>query len=396
MSNLDNYKSDTLMLIVGSNPLPNYVAAMLLAKDNARLVLIHTDKTKNYAERIFECLQHEKPNLQKALLVPINAANGSQIFNSLDKYLSSYIGNDFRGTLGLNFTGGTKAMAVYIYDWVKNNVRDNITTPIFSYLDSRTYSMFINEENEFIPPIRVLNSVDVTIPQLIQLQRLKITQLIKEPQWADEAGQIIKLITDNPKEWESCKKGIKSENQKNKYDKYINEYECQSNLDDGKIVSSISDIYDVTKKDNQWINGGFLEDYVLNCVRQIADECNLTDYGKNIVVKSDEPGESKNFEFDVAFTRGYQLFGISCTAANEIKRCKPKLFEAYIRARQMGGDEARVALVCFYDRTNEIRRLQKQLEDEWDVEGKIKVFGKDDIPKLKNKLRDWINYVGRD
>ena len=93
-----------------------------------------------------------------------------------------------------------------------------------------------------------------------------------------------------------------------------------------------------------------------------------------------------DFEFDVAAMRGYQLFGISCTTSSKKCRTKPRVFEAFIRAHQLGGDEARVGLVCGYPRP---RELEREIEKSWDAAGKLRVFGPGEFANLKDHLGAW-------
>ena len=53
----------------------------------------------------------------------------------------------------------------------------------------------------------------------------------------------------------------------------------------------------------------------------------------------------------------------------------------------MGGDEARIGLVCCYDLPGQ---LQREVEEEWFAKGRVKVFGMNDLLDLPAKLRDWI------
>ena len=94
----------------------------------------------------------------------------------------------------------------------------------------------------------------------------------------------------------------------------------------------------------KYLDGFRLEHHVLKQIKDITDQNSIKDYGLNFKVPL--PGTQQGFEFDVAFTRGYQLFAISVSTTSIRELCKLKLFEAYLRARQMGGDEARVALIC--------------------------------------------------
>ena len=87
--------------------------------------------------------------------------------------------------------------------------------------------------------------------------------------------------------------------------------------------------------------------------------------------------------------RGYQLFALSCTSSDDKGLCKSKLFEAYRRARQMGGDEARVALVCYSDKPDKIKQsFISQIND-----SRVMVFGSKHIENLADELKIWIKEV---
>lgn len=108
---------------------------------------------------------------------------------------------------------------------------------------------------------------------------------------------------------------------------------------------------------------------------------------KQISKRTTEGNKKRNFQLDVALTFGYQLFAFSCMASERKSSCKEHLLEVYVRARQLGGDEARVALVCGYENT---RELQDEIEDEWFTEGRIRVFGMTELADLQNHIRRWL------
>lgn len=90
---------------------------------------------------------------------------------------------------------------------------------------------------------------------------------------------------------------------------------------------------------------------------------------------------------DVIAIRGYQLFAFSCSTDTQKGRLKLKLFEAYIRAQQLGGDEARAALVSCSDDPD---RLEQEMRRDVDPEGRIKVFGRKHFADLSTHIREWI------
>ncbi|WP_017662277.1 hypothetical protein [Baaleninema simplex] len=72
---------------------------------------------------------------------------------------------------------------------------------------------------------------------------------------------------------------------------------------------------------------------------------------------------------------------------HKLRRPKQKLFEAHLRARQLGGDEARVALVCCYDFPEYIKdEVRFAIPDK-----KIQVFGRQDLANLADGIDDWID-----
>jgi hypothetical protein len=105
--------------------------------------------------------------------------------------------------------------------------------------------------------------------------------------------------------------------------------------------------------------------------------------------KNSDHREGDKFDLDAAAMIGYQLFAFSCIATQDAKApLKHHLFEILIRAQQLGGEEARVALVCC---VNDPQQVQAEVEQDWLVTGKIKVFGRPDLLILKDRLRDWFD-----
>jgi hypothetical protein len=89
---------------------------------------------------------------------------------------------------------------------------------------------------------------------------------------------------------------------------------------------------------------------------------------------------------------GYRLFAISAMNTTDGQKAKDHLMEIFVRARQIGGDEAHFGLVC---RIEDPASLQENVEETWDATGKIRVFGRDQLPDLANELREWIRTANR-
>ena len=71
----------------------------------------------------------------------------------------------------------------------------------------------------------------------------------------------------------------------------------------------------------------------------------------------------KHFELDVVGVLGHQIVVVSCTVDSDQKVIKQKGMEVILRARQLGGDEARAIVLCSATR-NATEGIQKELHDE--------------------------------
>jgi len=140
------------------------------------------------------------------------------------------------------------------------------------------------------------------------------------------------------------------------------------------------------KKWCKFLSGGWLEIWCGTLVREVLN-------GSEVYVGIDcKRLNGRQFEIDVAVVRGHRLYVISCTTDNKIGMCKSKLFEVALRARQLGGDLARSALVCLLHggdgRGPYVAQLRQDVTDIWDAPNTPQVFGLDD-------LREWAGTNGR-
>ena len=99
----------------------------------------------------------------------------------------------------------------------------------------------------------------------------------------------------------------------------------------------------------------------------------------------------KHFELDVVAVLGYQVVVVSCSVTDEHSRIKLKAMEAYHRAKQLGGDEARAVVLCVAT-DHDVDNIQKELKDETGTKDPLQVWGKcnmtDLCQKFKELLRD--------
>jgi hypothetical protein len=467
-SELDNHKVDHLFLLIGENPLPNYVAARLMLKEDGTVYMVHTTKTFTRFQLLEK--QLKKFNIK---VIPVSLGNAEADGYAIRKKIKEKIRHKgqhdgkllLTGRIGLNYTGGTKAMSVHAYQAF---IELGLTDCVFSYLDSRKLSMYIDKEKEPIsialalspPPsldeilalhklswnennLPVSHSLNPSAAKNfvdIYMQKGSITK-----QWGEWCNVVFARTKDGKGYWKEddkmpdlSKLQIVLERQKklevgeeilaalreqlqDKSENEINfiiskikntkkiynleipaeirnvlEHDLQCISEDLLSVSKVKDVFGVPRLSQacSWLSsGGWLEDYVFSQVEKVAEKYSLTEIKMSLHIKDpinkEDPDRGDQFEFDVVFLRGYQIFGISCTSGDNYQLCKQKLFEAYIRARQLGGDEARVALVCFSDKPTE--QIKQELDFDTD-DPKIEVFGRSDLEPtgFAKKLNDWI------
>ncbi|NES18969.1 MAG: hypothetical protein F6K41_08580 [Symploca sp. SIO3E6] len=448
-SELEQYQVDHLFLLVGENPLPNYVAAKTLLKQGGKPYLVFTEHTQKPAKRLQDIL-----GLGDNETVPLdnNESNPWEIQKRIRAKIKDIQDNRDNVQFGLNYTGGTKAMAVHAYQALLQprleGARYKLNPePIFSYLDSRQLKMLIDQQANPMPLDIPKELLDFSLDKLFKLHGFKLS---KPPKTEVTFPDLVEAIVNHQSEWKTWssevlsleareKEEIGSVQNNNKPEKIIKLGDLKNapelreiELHLQKLPQVITDIMQqknllteqgclsIQKIENseiipkpskprrkypgeicKWLEGVWLEDYVLQTLKNIQQEeqeeidNNKKEEEERLI---DEVGMSFNFpenadigyfEFDVAFLRGYQLFALSCTTDTEPGLCKLKLFEAYRRARQMGGDEARVALICCCDKPENIKKgFRSQIPDK-----KVNVFGSGHLANLSAELKAWIKEV---
>ena len=98
----------------------------------------------------------------------------------------------------------------------------------------------------------------------------------------------------------------------------------------------------------------------------------------------------KPFELDVVAVLGYQIVVVSCTVGTGHDQTKQKGMEAILRARQLGGDEARAIVLCgAHPDTAEL--IEDELKDEMGSASEpLQVWGRDRWRGLSNRFYQYL------
>jgi len=391
MNDVQRFQSEHLFLLMGTNPLPNYVAAKLLRKPDGHVYLVHTDETTEIADRLIAALEL---GLDNATKIPVKEAEGDDIFAQVTKYADNKQG------VGLNYTGGTKTMAVHAYRAIEQNCPE----AVLSYLDARTLSLFMEPRHSSAQKILVDRAYQVRLSELLALHGYRLPTVRQTPIQSEICKALAKIHSDSAafEQWRKWtgQQTLQDLPDSVQYPLLQDVVAAFHHLGNGDATPEvIAQALDPASKwtsleqCRKWFSGDWLEEYTLwACIEAKSKDPNLYgDFGIDLKPKGPK---KRVFQFDVAVMRGYQLFAISCIASDRKDKCKGHLFEAYVRARQMGGDEARIGLVCCAPKDNPDNNpsmIQSEVEETWDAKGKVRVFGAKHLPDLPAYMQDWFN-----
>ena len=430
----EDRKVDHLILLVGGNPLPNAVAGRLLVRDGGRITLVHSADTKSIANDLETWFaENQLPNVTPEEVIESNAEDiHTEVHNIINK----------NERTGLNYTGGTKTMAVHAHRAFRD-ILGKSAAQMSSYLDSQKLRLIFDDGhyydaiNNLPAPFKLQDFIDLHAslrinpcnPPLTSAW-LPETSLALAKGWQNSlpstwkkwyGNHIEPLKQSHPRHdlndpatgiligwryqhWQD-KVHLNATNvpfpkgkigRKLKQELILAGYSSDlSDLNLGQaynVLATPSTILPDCPSDFEmeelcaWLDAKWLEHYVASCLEK-SGLFNSVYIGVETILEEDKE-YPVCFELDVVGIRGYQLFAISCTTSDGF-HVKKKLFEIATHARQLGGDEARIALVCTNNKPSHI-----QSESRATIDKHIRVFGSNHLRNLQNALTAWVE--GRD
>jgi len=324
-------KCDTLILLVGSNPLPNYITARILEPKN--VVLLYTPQTKDVA-------QYLESNFREISIdvLPPFAVDGADPRSTRDVLMRVEVDNP---KTFLNYTGGTKVMAAHARMAFRERGGSDSQA---SYLDEREGVLRFDDGYEI--HLKDQSDLDLTIERIARLHGIKVTpdEYALSP---EKAREIATEVLKNP--------ALKGQYGPSKWLEVL-------------VADLISEITGSEPKRN--LHCEFIRS---ENKREFEIDVSVIRGHRLYVVSCTTSGKSDKSEKD-----------------NKVAKAKSKLFEVAIRSRQLGGDLARSALVCLVDLVEKgdnkglyIDQLAQDVESVWDSPNKPRVFG-------AAHLREWL------
>ena len=384
-----------LLLLVGSNPLPNFLAAVILKPET--ICLLYTPETAPVKNRLKEAFR-KRSNGWKINEQPIkDAADPLSIRKSIP---------EITGETHLHYTGGTKPMAAHalmaFHD--KGGTDDRA-----SYLDEKKGILRFDDDN--VKPIDLSKeNLELSIREILGLHGIGLKSIGSERQGDsdlptdDQAKIIASMLLNDPSIaatlYHKVSEMPESITKAKEQPLNISEYIPDLGISTFPLESWNGKKYETWYR---FLRGVWFEYWCGELVKKIAGDGTVS---IDIQCKRDDKAE-REFQIDVALVRGHRLYVISCTTeAEDINICKNKLFEVGIRARQLGGDLARAAMVSLIH--GKIRQkkqdvlkidlLKGDIADLWESPNQIKAYGLDNVrawvgthgdPKVHD-LKQWL------
>ncbi|BCX03535.1 MAG: hypothetical protein KatS3mg053_1473 [Candidatus Roseilinea sp.] len=394
MSDLERYRTDHLILLVGGNPLPNYVAARVLGKKGGTLHLVHSQKSYKIAQRLDKCFRapaegnHLAGGFGSIEFIQVGEDEPSDIYNKVHE-LAQRLGS----SVGLNYTSGNRPMSVHAYEAVK----DACAKAQFSYLDAGRLEMLVFDARRVSHRFRADPLLSMRLETLLQLQGLEASSIAPSdtPVQPGLAASLAELHStpEGEKAWfewrrtgsDGWKKLPKGQPRLKGVEAALEQL-CGGDPTPDCVAQALG--YTDLSSSTEWWKSKWLEHYVFAELQEAIKGREDTHDAWMGVKRKRQDFENRDFELDVVVMRRYQLFVFSCIVSHQAQACKDHLMEAYVRARQAGGDEARVGLVCTSDQPE---ALQREIVGDLDAGGKIRVFGRGDLLSLADRIRDWLD-----
>lgn len=419
--------SNVLILLIGGNPLPNYVTAKYMLDETRndkeflpvpdKFILLHSNTTIKYAQKIKEKMRLS--GYDPFANLGDNERSRKTIIEAVINKLNKLQNKCAITSIHLNYTGGTKPMAVHTYNGIIDfcdickKEENKIVKPIFSYLDPVQFKLVLDESgngypNEMGTDLR--DKVKLQIEDLFDIHVMKYEKKGDLATFKDNeldirkfSGDILKSFEGRDPVWPVKFFILKEKKKKVRIDgiKDLNEQFFFQGINED--IPSLSHFFKNDKFDlelqeaektftelTKFMSGIWLEDFIVDIIKGLKKE-NKIAYDE--IYKSVHATYNKReLEVDIIVMKGYQMFLFSCTTYERAGEVKGKAFEAIFRAEQLGGDHATAITVsCIKN----VDLVVNDLKSFGDLQERYKLIGLQDLMNIKELEENLTLIIGK-
>lgn len=422
-----------LVLLVGMNPLPNWVVfrSLLSAAPYEQLkpekvLLVHSHDNVDTAG--------ELEGRIRSLNVPvvrIPLANARDRNDVMARVLQGYDDHAGGHRLHLNYTGGTKEMVVSAYAATIRAAEHSPNAALFSYLDVSRHCLRWYSDGDSGISTDLRTVVHVGLADLLALHRRELDrEPPSSPIWPNTAEALFQVFTGDGEGKEAYRfwrwrefisdgtlerpvragdlggpllPGNKLRNRriiKLPLDERLRGFR-EAFAQDAGIPPDATEVAwehffsqgangkrksDEARAVAGFFHGKWLESRLWHGLERIISDRpgwqltgNVEAHRRNVAVPP--------AELDVVLIIGYQLYVFSCTTASSRDLTKNKGFEVLRRSQQFGGDEAHAFLVTLLPEEGSgqeasVRSLREDLVDDGGGQGNLAVWGVKELVNL--------------
>ncbi|MBD3158838.1 MAG: hypothetical protein GF309_08635 [Candidatus Lokiarchaeota archaeon] len=349
-----------LIQTVGSNPLPLLISAATLKPEKS--IMLYSRQTESVTERLYELYKNLGIKSKKVLIEDPKSTEECAKVVTPDM-----------GDYHLDYTGGTKVMSCGVRSkWLQHGG----TPDRCCYVDNRSEELRF-DDGETVP-INLLITLDTKI-KLHGFELLeKRPELGRGPKLSDGAVIAQEALKGDFNSYKSKLGRIAAKVPMDSSDTTpLKPNDFGLKLSQNQIHPKMKSITRSTWKD--FFKGKWLEYWIAYLIAKLEKEEPMRIHA-GVSVGTAGGG---SFELDVIGIRRHKTYVISCTTDSKPSEAKMKLFEVYMRARQMGGTLARSAIVAGLDWAEEgdgsihdrVEDLEEVARRAWDSPNSPKVFG---------------------
>lgn len=391
--------------LIGSNPIPAYIGIKYLQKVDRedreksivpvpdKIMFIYSNGTKDFYESVKKELELSEEQIIDCNLYD-DQVDGHLIIERIKEKLEDVKNQSKINSITLNNTGGTKPMAVYSTECIKEFSNQNKIKALEFYINPNSNKICINSskneikiEERIIPLNKSLIEEldDIKLETILNLHKM---ELVKQDVYDEkrifnnyiDLQNFVEFVTSNYEDYAIFSDlfvfndSYRKERFHKKLEEYIKELtKGEFNLFIGDPEKStkfkgIVDFYkesfdkegyvlenlninfnekiqkkDDAKKTFKFLSGVWLEHYLYETILKIyGEKC-------KVYLSVEAQKEGRKCEIDIIVMKSYKMYIFSCTTSNIPGMCKQKAFEALYRAEQLGGEHSKVILVNMLD-----------------------------------------------